>query len=93
MKSDYSFTLLGTDGILILPTMPGAALELKAPDEEFERFRARAISMLCIAGLSGLPQVSLPLAKVHGAPLGLSLIGPAGRDRALLAVARRVMAG
>jgi len=90
---EHVHALLGTDGILILPTMPGAALELKAPEEEFERFRARAISMLCIAGLAGLPQVSLPLASVHGAPLGLSLIGPPGRDRALLAAARRVMAG
>lgn len=85
--------ILGEDGILILPTMPGAALELKAPEEGFERFRARAISMLCVAGLAGLPQVSLPLATVHGAPLGLSLIGPAGRDRAVLDAARRVMKG
>jgi amidase len=85
--------ILGEDGILILPTMPGAALPVAGPEEEFERFRARAISMLCVAGLAGLPQVSLPLAGVHGAPLGLSLIGPAGRDRALLAAARKVMKG
>jgi amidase len=85
--------ILGPDGILILPTMPGAALPVDGAEEEFERFRARAISMLCVAGLAGVPQVSLPLARVHGAPLGLSLIGPAGRDRALLAAARRVMKG
>jgi amidase len=85
--------ILGPDGILILPTMPGAALPVDGAEEEFERFRARAISMLCVAGLAGVPQVSLPLVRVHGAPLGLSLIGPAGRDRALLAAARRVMKG
>ena len=43
-----------------------------------------------IAGLSGLPQLSLPVGKVSGCPLGLSLIGPPGRDRALLALARKV---
>ena len=36
----------------------------------------RALSVLCIAGLSGLPQVSMPLATMDGMPLGLSLIGP-----------------
>jgi amidase len=84
-------TLVGADGVLILPTTPGIALPVEAPEEDFEAFRARAISMLCIAGLSGLPQVSLPVGKVSGCPLGLSLIGPPGRDRALLAIARKVL--
>ena len=41
----------------------------------------------CIAGLSGLPQISIPAATVDGAPVGLSLIGPPGRDLDLLALA------
>ena len=81
--------LVGDDGVLMLPTMPGIALLVDAPEAEFEAFRARAISMLCIAGLAGLPQVSLPVGTVSGCPLGLSLIGPPGRDRALLALARK----
>lgn len=85
--------IVGDDGVLILPTMPGIAPLVDAPEDEFEAFRARAISMLCIAGLSGLPQVSLPVGQVSGCPLGLSLIGPPGRDRALLALARKVLAG
>jgi amidase len=34
----------------------------------------------------------LPLGTIDGCPIGLSLIGPPGRDRALIAVARKVMA-
>ena len=85
--------LLGKDRILVLPTMPGIAPLLASSEEEFERFRSRAIPMLSIAGLSGCPQISLPLATAHGCPLGLSLIGPPGRDRALLEVARAVLSG
>jgi amidase len=85
--------LVGDDGVLMLPTMPGIAPLVEAPEEVFEAFRARAISMLCIAGLAGLPQLSLPVATVSGCPLGLSLIGPPGRDRALLALGRDVLDG
>ena len=84
--------LLGDDGVLVVPTMPGIAPRLDADEAEFERFRAAAIPILCVAGLAGVPQISLPLATVDGCPLGLSLIAPPGRDRALLALARRILA-
>ena len=57
-----------------------------APDD----FRARMMSLLCIASLAGLPQVSLPLATVQGCPLGISLIAARGEDLLLLALARRI---
>jgi amidase len=46
--------------------------------------------MLCIAGLAGFPQLSMPLATRDGAPLGISLLGPAGSDRSLVALAQRI---
>jgi amidase len=46
--------------------------------------------MLCVAGLAGLPQLSLPWATRLGAPLGLSLVGPPGSDRSLVALAQRI---
>jgi amidase len=84
--------LLGAGGVLLLPTMPDIAPLRSAPEAALEDFRNRAISMLCVAGLAGLPQLSLPLAGREGAPMGLSLLGAAGSDRALVALAERLAA-
>jgi len=79
--------LLGSDGVLVLPTMPDIAPLTAASESELEDYRNVAIKMLCIAGLAGFPQVSLPLTTRLGAPLGISLLGPAGSDRSLIAMA------
>ena len=57
------------------------------PAEALVEHRGRTLSLTCVAGLARLPQVSLPLARVEGCPLGLGLIGPRGSDQRLLALA------
>jgi amidase len=84
--------LLGTDGVLLMPTMPDIAPLRSESEAGLEDYRNRAIQMLCIAGLSGFPQLSMPLARRDGAPLGLSLLGPAGTDRALIRLADSIAA-
>jgi amidase len=96
--------LLGTDGLLVLPSAPGPAVKVATPPEQLDAWRRRLLSLTCVAGLAGLPQVSLPVGKAvaedeegeeEGAPLlpvGLSLIGPRGSDEALLEIAERLMA-
>jgi len=76
--------ILGNDGVLVLPTVPSIAPRRDAGADALLQFRERALQLLCISGLSGLPQVSLPLAVLDGCPLGFSLIGPRGSDRALV---------
>jgi amidase len=84
--------LLGADGVLVMPTMPDIAPLRTAPESSLDDYRNSAIRMLCIAGLTGFPQLSMPMATRAGAPLGLSLLGPAGSDHALLALAARLVA-
>ncbi|WP_252861859.1 amidase family protein, partial [Shigella flexneri] len=72
--------LLGHDGVLVMPTMPDIAPLRSDPESALEDYRNRSIRLLCLAGLAGFPQLSLPLARRDDAPLGLSLLGPAGSD-------------
>ncbi|MCO6386570.1 amidase [Aliihoeflea sp. 40Bstr573] len=83
--------LLGENGLLILPTMPGAAPKSASTGDQLLDYRERALRLLCLSGLSGLPQITIPLGTVHGAPFGISLIGPRNFDRALVALATRIM--
>ena len=82
--------LLGNDGVLIAPVVHDAPFRLDAPRAVFDGFRHEAMGLLCVAGLSGLPQVVLPAGRVDGAPYGISIIGPRGSDRSLIAAASRL---
>jgi amidase len=86
-------TLLGADGVICVPTSPRVAPLRGTPADQVEvAYRNQAQRILCIAGLCGLPQISLPMATLDGLPLGLSLIGARYADKALIALARRILA-
>lgn len=82
---------LGDDGVLVMPTVPGLAPKSKSSPQEFEAFRQRAVHLMCWSGLSGFPQITLPIGEVDGAPFGISLLGPAGSDRALIALGKAIL--
>ena len=84
--------LLGTDGVLVLPTVPDIAPLLGDGGDKLESYRNRSLQMLSLSGLSGFPQISIPLGQRLGAPLGLSLLGPTGSDLSLVKLAQRIMA-
>ncbi len=81
---------LGEDGVAVLPSAASLAPLRDADPAAVDAVRVRTLRITSIAGLAGLPQVSLPLRSAEGAPLGVSLLGPAGSDRALIALAVRL---
>jgi amidase len=81
--------LLAGGAVLAYPTSPGPAPRLDATQAEQNGVRERSMGVTAIAGLAGLCEVTLPLARDQHAPVGLSLVAAAGRDRALLALAAR----
>ncbi|UOM33891.1 amidase [Acuticoccus sp. I52.16.1] len=79
--------------VMVLPTVPRTAPPRGGDVDEVEIvYRHAAMNLLCIAGLAGLPQISLPIATVDGRPLGLSLIAPRGADIDLLMLAELLAA-
>ena len=84
---DHLRALLPPGTIMALPTAPSIAPPADLAGEALESFRVRVMRLTCPAGLAGLPQVSLPIGTVAGCPAGLSLIGWAGGDEALLDLA------
>ncbi len=83
-------TLLGRDGVLILPTMADIAPLVTDGEGDLESYRNRSLNLLSLSGLARLPQLSMPLAKRLGAPLGLSVMGPSGSDRSLVRIAEEI---
>lgn len=79
--------LAGGEAVMVLPTGPGPAPKREADEAGLDGFRTRALEMLCLSGLAGLPQLSMPAGTVEGGPVGLSVMGARGTDRALLAMA------
>ncbi|HEY0931197.1 MAG TPA: amidase, partial [Gemmatimonas sp.] len=85
-------TLLADNAVMVLPTVPGSAPLRGLPLSETVVVRERSLALLCIAGLGGLPQVSLPMGTIDGCPVGLSLIASRGNDEMLLDLAERIAA-
>jgi amidase len=79
--------LLSGGAIMIYPTSPCVAPLLTAGRDEQDAVRQATVGVTAIAGFCGLPEVTLPAARVRGVPVGLSLVAGPGQDRALLALA------
>ena len=82
--------LLGKDGVILMPTVPDVAPLTTTSEGDLDDFRNRALRLLCPSGLTGFPQISIPVAMRDGAPLGLSIFGPPGSDLSLARLAAKI---
>lgn len=94
LKAGFSQRLrnfLGADSLIVIPTTYGSAPKRNATFEESEKVRAQTMKLTCIAGVSGLPQVTVPILN-NGRPVGLSFVSGYGTDRQLLELIRQLAA-
>jgi len=80
--------LIAQDGVAVLPSSASTAPALNADPETVDAVRMRTMRITCVAGIGGLAQISIPLQTTQGKPYGVSLLGPAGSDLALLRLAK-----
>jgi Asp-tRNA(Asn)/Glu-tRNA(Gln) amidotransferase A subunit family amidase len=76
------------DAVLVLPTTPGPAPARNADADELDRVRGATLRMTALAGVGGLPALSVPALRVGPAPVGVCLVGPRGSDLSLVRHAR-----
>ncbi|XP_042444602.1 amidase 1-like isoform X1 [Zingiber officinale] len=80
--------LLQDNGVLALPTIPGAPPKLNMEVDKLGNFRSKAFSLLSIAGMSGYCQISIPLGMHDGLPVSVSLLAKHNSDLFLLNLAQ-----
>lgn len=88
-------SFLGERDLICMPSAPTPA-PLKGTILRRESsptgYYARTLALTSIAGVAKLPQISMPVATVSGAPIGLSILARNGSDAFLLSVISKIFA-
>ena len=85
-------SLLAGDTVVCLPTTVGPAPPLGMAISTRSLLQSRMSHLTCIAGLTGTPQINIPVAEVDSMPVGLSLMGARGTDEQLMGFVREIAA-
>lgn len=83
--------LLPEGTLMCIPTTPTVAAPRSVDPERLQAVRLKTLQFTCIAGMAGLPQITLPVIAESGVPCGLSLIARRGDDEVLLRFASEVV--
>src|SRR6516162_7734249 len=85
---------LGPDDLLCIPTTPARAPHKGDPPRRSSSgsgYYPRTLALTSVAGMGRLPQVSLPMADIDGAPVGLSLLARHRQDYSCWKERRRLI--
>jgi amidase len=77
---------IGENSVICFPTTADIAPRIGVKSD-LASFLRPTLCLMSIAGVAGLPQVTLPLARVESCPVGLSLVGPPDSDEQLISLA------
>lgn len=83
-------TILPPGVAIVFPTTPCLPPKIGASADEIASFYLRSLTINALAGLAGLPQVTLPVGESDGVPVGVSVLAARGHDEALLDLACRL---
>ncbi len=88
-QADFQQRVIGSlqqlEGLWVLPTTPSGPPRLDMAADALALYRSQLMGMTSIAGLSGLPQLHLPMRGLGEGPCGVSLIGAPHREGDLIA--------
>lgn len=73
--------------VIIFPTLPTMPPKSPVDAREGQRFRQRVIALTCIAGLAGLPQLTIPLGRERPSQ-AVSLLAGRAFDRVIMTAAK-----
>jgi len=74
-----------TNALWVMPTTPSGPPKLSLTGNELAEYRSNLMGLTSIAGLSGFPQLHLPMRGLIEGPCGISLIGLPDQELQLLA--------
>ena len=89
--AERAWELLSGGTVLVVPSSPGPAPLLAGDRAEVAAIRARLLTLSVISPILGAPEVSLPLMRFDGLPVGIGLIASPGCDELLLDLAAELV--
>jgi amidase len=80
-------------GLWLVPTTPSGPPSLYLAGEKLAKYRSNLMGLTSIAGLSGFPQLHLPIKGLQEGPCGISLLGLPDSEGDLFATAQQLTQG
>ena len=83
-------SILEKDYLAIFPTTPMPALNKKTINSELSLFRKKIHHFTCMAGMTGRPQISIPLDLKIPKPFGISVLGGLNEDEQIISFVKKL---